>query len=81
MILVNFFFAIMPCYSYVGTLGNEAIMVTKDEDVYGLGVNQSGCLGIGDLHSTLLPRRIEALSKKGIKSKTLSSCPFLVKNI
>ncbi|CAG0901286.1 unnamed protein product [Darwinula stevensoni] len=61
-----------------GTLGNEAIMVTKDEDVYGLGVNQSGCLGIGDLHSTLLPRKIEALSKKRIKKIACGSGPHLL---
>ena len=30
-----------------GSSGNEAILVTKDDDVYALGANSSGCLGLG----------------------------------
>lgn len=30
-----------------GSSGNEALMVTKEDDVYALGANCSGCLGLG----------------------------------
>ena len=29
-----------------GSSGNEAIFITKDDDVYSLGSNCSGCLGL-----------------------------------
>ena len=34
-----------------GSSGNEAIIMTKDDDVYALGSNCSGCLGLGK-HNT-----------------------------
>ncbi len=30
-----------------GSSGNEAVLVTKDDDVFALGSNCSGCLGLG----------------------------------
>ena len=30
-----------------GSSGNEAIIITKEDDVYALGSNCSGCLGLG----------------------------------
>ena len=30
-----------------GSSGNEALIVTKDDNVYTLGSNCSGCLGVG----------------------------------
>ena len=30
-----------------GSSGNEAIIITRDDDVYALGSNCSGCLGLG----------------------------------
>lgn len=42
-------------------------MVTLDDDVYAMGCNSSGCLGLGDTASALQPRKIESLSKKKIK--------------
>lgn len=47
-----------------GNLGSEVIMVTLDDDVYAMGCNSSGCLGLGDTASALQPRKIESLSKK-----------------
>ena len=40
--------------------GNEAILVTKDDDVYAMGTNSSGCLGLGTLcpQCTYPPLRI-----------------------
>lgn len=32
-----------------GNSGNEAIFVTLDDDVYSLGSNSSGCLGLSTL--------------------------------
>ncbi|KAK1124707.1 hypothetical protein K0M31_006071 [Melipona bicolor] len=51
-----------------GNLGNEALIVTTDKVVYALGCNTSGCLGIGVSHSTLYPKKVEALCGKDIKT-------------
>lgn len=50
-----------------GNLGSEVIMVTNDDEVFAMGCNSSGCLGLGDTVSALQPRKIEALCKKKIK--------------
>jgi len=31
-----------------GNSGNEAIIITKDDDVFAIGSNSSGCLGLGE---------------------------------
>ena len=41
-------------------LGNEALIVTRDGEVFALGSNGAGYLG--DMHSTLTPKQVEALS-------------------
>ncbi|EFN89650.1 RCC1 and BTB domain-containing protein 1 [Harpegnathos saltator] len=61
-----------------GTMGNEALIVTKDKTVYALGSNTSGCLGTGDMHSTLYPKKIEALCDKGIKTFAYGSGPHVL---
>ncbi len=48
-----------------GATGNEAILVTWDDDVYALGANCNGCLGVGDSRASLQPRRVQQLCKKG----------------
>lgn len=48
-----------------GSSGNEALMVTQDDDVYALGSNSSGCLGLGDTHRSLEPRRGALLLRGG----------------
>lgn len=48
-----------------GAAGHEAIVVTQEGDVYGLGSNGNSCLGVGDSKSSLLPRRVDQLCKKG----------------
>lgn len=55
----------------IGSLGNEAVIVTKDDDVYALGFNGSGCLGVGDQNSTMEPRKIEPLCQKKVKGKNV----------
>ncbi|CAG0899568.1 unnamed protein product [Darwinula stevensoni] len=54
--------------SRIGITGSEAILVTREGDVFGLGANSSGVLGIGTEDSTLVPRRIEILSRRGVTS-------------
>jgi hypothetical protein len=54
-------------FLFLGNLGNEAIMVTKSDEVFAVGSNSSGCLGVGDLQSTLLPRKVEKLCNKRVK--------------
>ena len=38
-----------------GSSGNEAILITRDDDVYALGSNCSGCLGLGEFYSFRIP--------------------------
>ena len=51
-------------YFYPGNLGNEALIVTRDDEVFALGSNGAGCLGQGDMHSSLHPKQVEALCCK-----------------
>ena len=41
------FLANIRTASVFGSSGNEALIMTKDDDVYALGSNCSGCLGLG----------------------------------
>jgi Regulator of chromosome condensation (RCC1) repeat len=52
-----------------GNLGNEALIVTDDDNVFGIGCNGSGCLGYGDASSTLYPKKVAALCDKVIQIK------------
>ncbi|KAK2577032.1 hypothetical protein KPH14_011991 [Odynerus spinipes] len=61
-----------------GNLGNEALIVTKDGMVYGLGCNITGCLGTGDAHSTLHPKKVEALCEKGVRTFAYGSGPHVL---
>jgi len=49
-----------------GGAGNEAIIVVSSGDVYALGFNGNGCLGIGNGNSTLEPRKIDILCQKDL---------------
>jgi RCC1 and BTB domain-containing protein len=48
-----------------GASGSEAVMVTHDDQVYALGSNSNGCLGVGDLNASFQPRKIKELCNKG----------------
>ena len=61
-----------------GNLGNEALIVTKDDEVYALGSNAAGCLGTGDCHSSLHPRKVEALCGKGVQAFAYGSGPHVL---
>jgi len=61
-----------------GSAGNEAIVITRDDEVYALGSNSSSCLGVGDAQSCLHPRKVEALCKKNIVSLACGSGPHVI---
>ncbi|XP_043513909.1 RCC1 and BTB domain-containing protein 1-like isoform X1 [Frieseomelitta varia] len=61
-----------------GNLGNEALIVTMDKVVYALGCNTYGCLGIGDSHGTLYPKKVEALCGKAIKTFAFGRGPYVL---
>ncbi|BES95734.1 Hypothetical protein chromosome condensation (RCC1) and BTB (POZ) domain containing protein [Nesidiocoris tenuis] len=61
-----------------GSNGNEALMVMKNDDVYAVGANSSGCLGLGALPSTLFPQKVTQLCKKGIIGFAYGSGPHVV---
>lgn len=61
-----------------GSAGNEALVVTRDDDVYALGSNGSSCLGVGDAQSCLHPRKVEELCKKNMVSMACGSGPHVL---
>ena len=61
-----------------GNLGNEALIVTKDDEVYALGSNGAGCLGLGDMHSTLAPKQVEPLCYKHVVGFAYGSGPHVL---
>ncbi|KAA8594019.1 hypothetical protein FQN60_004853 [Etheostoma spectabile] len=60
-----------------GSAANEALYVTVNDEVYALGTNCSGCLGLGDLQSTIEPRRIDVLCGKKIVSLSYGTGPHV----
>ncbi|XP_016101416.1 RCC1 and BTB domain-containing protein 2-like isoform X2 [Sinocyclocheilus grahami] len=61
-----------------GSAANEAIYVTVSDEVFALGTNCSGCLGLGDTQSTIEPRRIDILCGKKIVSLSYGTGPHVV---
>ncbi|XP_072370328.1 RCC1 and BTB domain-containing protein 1 isoform X1 [Scyliorhinus torazame] len=61
-----------------GTSATEAIYITKNDDVFALGVNCSNCLGIGDGQSVVTPKKIEVLCGKKIISLSYGSGPHIL---
>jgi len=61
-----------------GTAGNEALLVTRDDDVYAVGSNASSCLGLGEPLSGLEPRRIDQLCKKNVTDFAYGSGPHVL---
>ena len=60
--------------NFAGNLGHEAVMVMKNDDVYSLGSNSAGCLGVESLTSSLTPMKVDALCGKGIKGVISRPC-------
>ncbi|XP_069745782.1 RCC1 and BTB domain-containing protein 2-like isoform X3 [Narcine bancroftii] len=61
-----------------GMSGNETLYVTENDEVFTLGTNCSGCLGTGDIQSTIEPRKIEILCGKRITHLSYGSGPHVV---
>ncbi|XP_044936520.1 RCC1 and BTB domain-containing protein 1 isoform X5 [Mustela putorius furo] len=61
-----------------GTSANEALYVTDNDEVFVFGLNYSNCLGTGDNQSTLVPKKLEALCGKKIKSLSYGSGPHVL---
>uniref|UniRef100_A0A8C1TBA6 Regulator of chromosome condensation (RCC1) and BTB (POZ) domain containing protein 2 n=1 Tax=Cyprinus carpio TaxID=7962 RepID=A0A8C1TBA6_CYPCA len=61
-----------------GSAANEAIYITVNDEVFALGTNCSGCLGLGDTQSTIEPRRIDILCGKKIVSLSYGTGPHVV---
>ncbi|XP_077578799.1 RCC1 and BTB domain-containing protein 2 isoform X2 [Stigmatopora nigra] len=61
-----------------GSGANEALYVTVNDEVFALGTNSSSCLGLGDLQSTIEPRRIDLLCGKKIVSLSYGTGPHVV---
>lgn len=55
-------------------------MITKDDEVYAVGSNGAGCLGLGDMHSTLFPKKVDTLCAK-VFSKTILNQIYMVQEI
>ena len=44
-----------------GNLGNEALVITEDDEVYGMGSNGASSLGLGTNNSSLFPIKADKL--------------------
>ena len=47
-----------------GGSGNEAIMLTGADEMFSLGANSNGCLGVGSGNGCLQPRKMDSMSGK-----------------
>ncbi|XP_023587336.1 RCC1 and BTB domain-containing protein 2 isoform X3 [Trichechus manatus latirostris] len=61
-----------------GNAGNEVLYTTVNDEIFVLGTNSCGCLGLGDVQSTLEPRRLDSLSGKKIACLSYGSGPHIV---
>ena len=68
VININVLFTQVRVACVYGNVGNEALMITKDDEVFAVGSNGAGCLGLGDMVSTLFPKKVEPLCSK-VKAK------------
>lgn len=67
-----FFFKSLVFFSFnfTGYSGREVLVITADDKVYGVGMNSSGCLGLGDTNFHERPGEILSLSNKRVKGIT-----------
>ena len=61
-----------------GETGNEALVAIASGDVYALGFNKNGCLGIGNTSTTYEPRKLDALCRKGLVDIAYSIGPSIL---
>lgn len=61
-----------------GSASNELLYTTVNDEIFVLGTNCCGCLGLGDVQSTIEPRRLDSLSGKKIACLSYGSGPHIV---
>ncbi|XP_069495940.1 RCC1 and BTB domain-containing protein 2 isoform X3 [Ambystoma mexicanum] len=61
-----------------GSAGNEVFYITRNDEVFVLGTNSSGCLGTGDIQSTIEPKRLDYLCGRRIMHFSFGSGPHVV---
>ncbi|XP_061925741.1 RCC1 and BTB domain-containing protein 1 isoform X2 [Entelurus aequoreus] len=61
-----------------GASANEAIYITRDDEVYVFGLNCSNCLGTGDCKSTIVPKKLDFLSGKKVVNMSYGSGPHIL---
>ena len=61
-----------------GNLGNEALVITFEDEVFAIGSNGAGCHGVGDMNSSLKPRKLESLCQKNIIDLAYGSGPHVL---
>ncbi|XP_077014348.1 RCC1 and BTB domain-containing protein 2 isoform X2 [Tamandua tetradactyla] len=61
-----------------GSAGNEVIYTTVNDEIFVLGTNCSGCLGLGDIQSAIEPRRLDCLNGKKVACLSYGSGPHIV---
>ncbi|KAK7604749.1 hypothetical protein V9T40_005935 [Parthenolecanium corni] len=71
--LMQYFLKTVRSALVFGSEGNEALLITQDDHVYGIGTNKSGCLGFGDETPRTTPTEILSLSGKGVKGNNNNS--------
>ena len=61
-----------------GPSGNEAFIITNEDDVYTLGANSNACLALPYGTSTLQLKKVEKLSKLNIVTFAFGSAPHVL---
>lgn len=61
-----------------GNTGHETLFINESDEVFGMGPNNSGCLGTGDTNNYVEPKEVEALSGKKIVGLAYGSGPHVV---
>lgn len=61
-----------------GASGNEAFILTKEDDVYALGANVNNCLALPSGTSTLQLKKVEKLSKLNVATFSFGSAPHVL---
>ena len=61
-----------------GPSGNEAFILTKEDNVYALGANVNACLALTSGTSTLQLKKVEKLSKLNIVTFSFGSAPHVL---
>ena len=61
-----------------GNLGNEALVISNEDEVFAIGSNGAGCHGVGDMLSTLQPRKLDMLCQKNVVQLAYGSGPHVL---